>query len=172
MSRAAIRCVACVCFTEYKDLANKWLTFNEINILIHLDFNHDKSKSFLKLHHQMVAAAKAVQVAHDIDPEDVLATYKAFVYCADIMVRGYYPSYAWRQHHVDLAISPEDKENLMKGKADFLAFSYYGSLALTTHKDGEEKANGNFFNSVKNPYAKPAIGDGKWINVMALSMAI
>ena len=26
-----------VCFTEYKDLVDKWLTFNEINILLHFD---------------------------------------------------------------------------------------------------------------------------------------
>ena len=40
------------------------------------------------------------------DPKDVLANYKSFQdkfgYCADTMVRGYYPNYAkrlWKEYH-------------------------------------------------------------------------
>ena len=34
-----------VCFTEYKDLVNKWMTFNEINIIMPLnDTPKDKAK--------------------------------------------------------------------------------------------------------------------------------
>lgn len=170
-----------VCFTEYKDLVDKWLTFNEINILVHQDFGHNRQQAFEELHNQMVAAAKAVKAAHDIDPEikvgtmvagfccypytcdpeDVLTAYKAFQesfgYCADTMVRGYYPSYAsriWKENGIHLEITEEDRQELMEGKADFLAFSYYSSLAVTTHQDVSETAKGNFFGSVKNPYVK------------------
>ena len=128
-----------VCFTEYKDLVDKWLTFNEINILLHFDVKEGKQVAFEELHNQMVAAAKAVKVAHEIDknisvgcmiagfcsypytcdPEDVIANYKEFqnkfAYCADTMVRGYYPSYAkriWKENNVTLNISEEDKKDL------------------------------------------------------------
>ena len=126
-----------VCFTEYKDLVDKWLTFNEINILLHFDVKEGKQVAFEELHNQMVAAAKAVKVAHEIDknisvgcmiagfcsypytcdPKDVIANYKEFqnkfAYCADTMVRGYYPSYAkriWKENNVTLNISEEDKK--------------------------------------------------------------
>ena len=127
-----------VCFSEYKGLVDKWLTFNEINILLHFDGKEGKQFAFEELHNQMVAAAKAVKVAHEIDenisvgcmiagfcsypytcdPEDVIANYKEFqekfAYCADTMVRGYYPSYAkriWKQNNVSLEISEEDKKD-------------------------------------------------------------
>lgn len=83
------------------------------------------------------------------DPEDVLANYKQFqekfAYCADTMVRGYYPSYAkriWKQNNVTLDISEEDKKDLMEGKSDFLAYSYYMSNVVTTHKDAGEALDG------------------------------
>ena len=128
-----------VCFTEYKDLVDKWLTFNEINILLHFDVKEGKQVAFEELHNQMVAAAKAVKVAHEIDknisvgcmiagfcsypytcdPKDVIANYKEFqnkfAYCADTMVRGYYPSYAkriWKENNATLNISEEDKKDL------------------------------------------------------------
>ena len=56
-----------VCFSEYKGLVDKWLTFNEINILLHFDVKEGKQFAFEELHNQMVAAAKAVKVAHEID---------------------------------------------------------------------------------------------------------
>ncbi len=169
-----------VCFTEYKDLVNKWLTFNEVNILLHFDVKEGKQVAFTQLHNQMVAAAKAVQVAHEIDPnimvgtmvagvccypytcdpKDVLKSYEEFqdkfAYCADTMVRGYYPSYAkrmWKRDNVTLEISDEDKEDLMKGKADFLAFSYYMSTVVTTHNDVEVRSDAaGAQNAIKNPY--------------------
>ena len=128
----------------------------------------------------MVAAAKAVKVAHEIDknisvgcmiagfcsyphtcdPKDVIANYKEFqnkfAYCADTMVRGYYPSYAkriWKENNVTLNISEEDKKDLMEGKSDFLAYSYYMSNVVTTHKDeGEALGGAGTSANLKNPY--------------------
>ncbi len=170
-----------VCFTEYKDLVDKWLTFNEINILLHFEVKEGHQEGFTQLHNQMIAAAKAVQAAHEIDenikvgtmvagmciypytcdPNDVIASYKEFqnkfAYCADTMIRGYYPNYAsriWEEKGVDLNISEEDKKDLMEGKADFLAFSYYMSGVITTHEVDVDLSHAGGIGALKNPYLK------------------
>ncbi len=169
-----------VCFTEYHDLVNKWLTFNEINVLAVL-FGATDPQAYVEVHNQMVAAARSVQAAHEIDPrlrvgcmicgicsyaytcdpEDVLANYqhfqKSFAYFADTMVRGAYPSYAkriWREAGLELEASAQDEADLMAGRADILAFSYYSSATVTTHKDGFELVSGNLMGGPKNPYLK------------------
>ena len=145
-----------VCFTEYKDLVNKWMTFNEINIIMPRDDTPKEKaqRNLVYLHNQLVAAAKATIVAHEIDPnlkvgamicgnmsypltpdpEDAFAQYKNFqdffCYSADTQVRGEYPSFAkriWKEWDVELDITDEDKRILKVGKADFLGFSYYAS---------------------------------------------
>ncbi len=103
-----------------------WLTFNEINsLLLFKDFIPNMSKedianNYQSLHNQVVASARAVNRAHNIDPEykvgcmiagacsypltcnpeDVLKNQKkmqdSFYYCGDIMVRGEYPVFAKR----------------------------------------------------------------------------
>ncbi|MFO6299188.1 glycoside hydrolase family 1 protein [Rahnella selenatireducens] len=171
-----------VCFTEYKGLVNKWLTFNEINILLHFDVKEGKQVAYTELHNQMVASARATIVAHEIDPtikvgcmvagycsyaytcdpEDVIENYKIFQnlfgYCADTMVRGYYPSYApriWKDNGVSLVVSEQDKKDLLAGKSDFLAYSYYMSNVFTTHKDeGESLGGAGVQHSIVNPYLK------------------
>ncbi len=92
-SREAIDCYLRYCntiFERYKDLVKYWLTFNEINILLHgpaasyagggLRFKgidelnmsiQDKQYEqiqFQALHHQFVASALAVQLGHQINP--------------------------------------------------------------------------------------------------------
>lgn len=68
-----------VVFTEYKDLVKNWLTFNEINMLLHLPFmgaglyieegeNANQIK-YTAAHHQLVASALATKLAHEINPE-------------------------------------------------------------------------------------------------------
>lgn len=170
------------CFTEYKGLINKWLTFNEINILIMFRKMGGRQVSsqlyYEQLHNQLVASAKATIVAHEIDPEikvgcmiagfcsypltpdpnDVMENYKLFqenfCYCADAHMRGHYPSFAermWKEDGVTLNITEEDKKVMLEGKSDFLAFSYYMSATITTHRDGEDVA-GNVFGGARNPY--------------------
>lgn len=165
------------CFTEYRGLVDKWLTFNEINVIL----QWPEGCRLLELHNQLVAAARSVQVAHEIDPNisvgcmiagqctypftcnpaDVLASQQSmqegFFYCADTMVRGAYPHFAkriWKQMGWDYEISAEDTADLLAGKADFLAFSYYSSSTVTTHTDGVELTQGNLFWGPKNPYVK------------------
>ena len=78
-------------FEEYKGLVHYWLTFNEINfgtisygetislgilprdnVLKMVDSEEtteDLQRRFQALHHQFVASARAVRLAHEIDPE-------------------------------------------------------------------------------------------------------
>ena len=171
-----------VCFSEYKDLVNKWMTFNEINIIMPGDDTPKDiaQRNLIYLHHQLVAAAKATIVAHEMDanlkvgamicgnmaypltpdPKDAFARYKKFqdffCYSADTQVRGEYPSFAqrvWKEWDIDLNISVEDKAILKAGKADFLGFSYYASGVVTTHTtDENDITGGNVLGTVKNPY--------------------
>lgn len=174
-----------VLFHEYKDLVTYWLTFNEINSLLMVkEFMPNAPKEMLRenyqsLHNQFVASAKAVQRAHEInpnfkvgcmiagmcsypltcDPKDVLKTQKkmqdSFYYCGDVMVRGAYPAYAkrmWKEDGVNLSTEPEDTQELLKGKVDFFSFSYYSTSCVTTHENVEMDGAGNLSLGAKNPY--------------------
>lgn len=64
-------------FERYKNKVKYWLTFNEINMILHAPFNGggiiDKNVSQERLyqaaHHQLVASALAVKIGHEINPE-------------------------------------------------------------------------------------------------------
>ncbi len=66
--------------TAYKGLVNYWLTFNEINILIHSPFvggglifkegDNKKQLMYQAAHHQLVASSLVTKIAHDIDSEN------------------------------------------------------------------------------------------------------
>ena len=64
-----------VCFSEYKGLVDKWLTFNEINFCkdyTNLGITEALSrpdKVAQAVHHMLVAAAKTVIRGHEINPE-------------------------------------------------------------------------------------------------------
>ena len=175
-------------FEEYHDLVKYWITFNEINVILmmaQLVPNLPLAKlqgTYQTIHHQALASARAVDLAHQIDPqmkvgcmiashvaypytcdpEDVLNAQNkmmdVFYYCADIMVRGEYPYYAkkiWKEKNVSVAFEPEDEQVLKKGKTVFLAFSYYSSNTFTTHNDENlETSSGNFSRGAKNPYIR------------------
>ena len=174
-------------FTEYKGLVKYWLTFNEINnTLMALNMfgdgitDEDYQKRLTHLHYQFVASAKAVQIGHEIDPEnmigcmlsgviqyphtcdpeDVLYTAHSmeenFWYCGDVQCFGTYPPYAkrlWNTHHVDLDITEEDLAVIKAGTVDMFTYSYYMTNNVTTH-DTEEKVGGNYSAGIRNPYLK------------------
>lgn len=66
-------------FTRYNGKVKYWMTFNEINMLLHLPFigagivfedGEDKQQvKYQATHHQLVASAKAVKAAHAINPD-------------------------------------------------------------------------------------------------------
>lgn len=66
-------------FNRYKDKVKYWLTFNEINMLLHLPFmgagiiieeGEDETQvKYQAAHHELLASALATKVAHEINPE-------------------------------------------------------------------------------------------------------
>ncbi|MCX7950452.1 MAG: 6-phospho-beta-glucosidase [Clostridiales bacterium] len=66
-----------VLFTRYKGLVNYWITFNEINMILHLPFlaagllkeeDEDFEKvKYQAIHHELVASAIATKIAHETD---------------------------------------------------------------------------------------------------------
>ena len=191
-------------FSAYKGLVKYWLTFNEINILTmrfgHLisagrlpekdgyylmvggaeEISEEVQARFQALHHQFVASAKAVQIAHEMDPayqvgcmiassscypntpapDDVLAAQHAMqvgnYFCGDVMIRGAYPPFSKRyfeENGVQLKMEAGDLETLKKGSVDFYSLSYYASAVSTADKALLEQS-GNLLFGVPNPYLK------------------
>jgi 6-phospho-beta-glucosidase len=191
-------------FTEFKGLVKYWLTFNEINILTTPlgDFwaggmapgdetpfmlsLHGKSspesmqRRFQALHHQFVASAKAVKLAHEIDLENkVTAMITAMVsypytpnpadvlkvqqngqignyICGDVMIRGAYPSFADRyfaENGIEIEMAEGDEETLKEGAADFISFSYYASSCVSADEELAE-STGNLLFGIPNPHLK------------------
>ena len=169
-------------FNEYKGLVKYWLTFNEINNTINFlpDNASDEAyqEAYQHLHYQFVASARAVQIGHQIDPENKIGcmicgiTYypltsdpedilfnrskweKGIFYCGDVQCKGKYPTYAkrlWKEHNVKLDITEQDLEELKKGTVDMYTFSYYMSQAVTTHEI-DDAVSGNMSFGVRNPY--------------------
>jgi len=159
---------------EYKGLVTKWLTHNEINFgtISYGEFvtsgiipkrgyiimedpdatTEEINDRFQALHHEFVASAKVVQIAHEIDesiqvgcmvcgfayypisckPEDVAKAQRDMeiwnYYCMDVLCKGKYPYWAnryWEENNISLSILEEDLNILAKGTVDFVSFSYY-----------------------------------------------
>lgn len=185
-----------VLFEHYKGKVHYWITFNEINcgMLSVGNYNSlgilnagacsilqqtdDPQQRFQALHYQLVASAKAVQLAHRIDPENKVGGMLAYLssyaltcapedelkcqqtmqhqnfYCGDVMVRGSYPAFAkriWRRNGVKIEQNAADIDALQNGTVDFCGFSYYMSNCITTTAQ-KEVTNGNLVLGVKNPY--------------------
>ena len=201
-------------FERYKDKVHLWLTFNEINsgtmamgsVLSTgtikgysgpLPGAPDKPQErYQALHHQFVASAKVVKLAHEkypdfkmgnmcifaasyplsCNPADVLAN-QAFMrkmnwYCSDVHVRGAYPSYAkriWSDMGVEIKMEPGDTEILKDGKVDFYTFSYYMSSCIGSGEN--EVGKGNLIGGAPNPYLKAS--DWGWqIDPMGLHYSL
>lgn len=185
-------------FERYKGKVKYWLTFNEINgatgafggflsqgILNEgtTDFMNQvdiPQLRFQGLNHQFVASAKAVKLAHEIDPNyrvgcmqifattypltckpsDVIAAQqKNHVqnwFCGDVQVRGRYPAYMQRyfkEHDLHIDMQDGDLEILQQGCVDFYTFSYYMSSCATADPE-KNQAGGNLVGGVSNPYLK------------------
>lgn len=67
-------------FTRYKGLVKYWLTFNEINMILHapfmgagIAFEKGENKELIKYqaaHHELVASAIATKIAHEVNSEN------------------------------------------------------------------------------------------------------
>lgn len=132
---------------------------------------------FQTAHHQLVASGWATKVAKEIDsslkigcmaasaprypmtcaPDDVMESMlsqQELDYFIHVHCYGEYPYYAkrlWKQHHVVLDITKEDRE-LLKNTVDFVSFSYYSSKVVAADESKYEMANGNIMRGLRNPY--------------------
>ncbi len=71
----------------------------------------------------------------------------------DVQARGYYPAYARKRMErmgVFPRTEPEDAGILRDYPVDFISFSYYNSRCAAA--DSQETAEGNLFQSSRNPY--------------------
>ncbi|MBR6233024.1 MAG: 6-phospho-beta-glucosidase [Erysipelotrichaceae bacterium] len=181
-----------ILFTEYKGLVKYWLTFNEINMLLHMPFmgagilykegeNKDQV-NYTAANHELIASAKAVKMAHEIDPDNkvgcMLAAGQYYPYSCnpddvweafnmdrdnyfftDVQARGAYPVWAFKRMEelgVSIDLSEEDKKALKEGCVDFISFSYYCSRCISTDEEVlKNHSRGNaVFKAVVNPYLK------------------
>ncbi len=187
-----------VVFERYKDKVKYWLTFNEINsgtmpagCVLSLGCVKDyegtmfgiednKQIRYQAIHHQLIASALTVKLAHDkypnfkvgcmniyattypytCNPKDILKAQKeneiTNYMLADVQVRGYYPSYSnrfFKENNIKIKKEKDDDQILLDGKVDFYTFSYYMSTCASA--DGsKERSAGNVTGGVKNPYLK------------------
>ncbi len=179
-----------VLFTRYKEDVTYWLTFNEINMILHAPFlgaglcfeeGEDEMRiKYQAAHHELVASALAVKLAHEINdankvgcmfaagsvypyscrPTDVweaLKTSQENYFFVDVQAHGYYPAYAVRRlqaQGIYPLMEKEDPHILRQYPVDFISFSYYNSRCIASQDSVQEEAEGNLFRSVKNPYLK------------------
>ncbi len=183
-------------FERYKNKVKYWLTFNEINfgtmpmgnleVLGILNQEEEEVANpldnmqlrFQALHHVFLASAKAVKIAHEINPSFKVGCMIAHItmypltsrpedllfqqeldhiindFCADVQVRGEYPYYIFnyfKKNNIEITFGQEDENILKEGCVDFYSFSYYMSNCVTT-EEGHETTMGNLLGGVKNPY--------------------
>ena len=175
-------------FTHFKSKVHYWITFNEINMILHMPYmaagltfqeGEDRERvCYCAAHHELIASAKAVVLAHTIDPdnkigcmlaagnmypysckpEDVMEAMekdRENYYFADVQVRGTYPKYALKQlerKQITLPMEDGDDQILKGGCVDFVSFSYYNSGVASSDPKLQASAKGNVFPSIENPY--------------------
>lgn len=179
-----------VLFKRYPKVKH-WITFNEINASVFSTFKgvgllnerseHFEQDCFRAVHHQFVASALAVQLAHKLipgsqvgcmiarfttypatsKPEDVMKMvhddqYRNFFF-SDVQARGYYPSYMERyftERNIEVIFEQEDEDILRNGTVDFVSLSYYMSLISSSDPEHLEQTSGNLVGGFKNPHLK------------------
>ena len=130
-------------------------------------------------HYMMVAGAIATKLCHEIIPDAIMGAmlggHKIYAYSCDpkdqllaqfenekqfyfidTMMNGEYPYFAkrmWRQYDISLDITEEDLQLLRENTCDYLSFSYYQSMAVSSD-DTKKLAAGNMSSSAANPYLK------------------
>lgn len=179
---------------RYRDKVNYWITFNEINCLqvpfgimtaggMYMSIDDQRNTEQLRyqaLHHQFLASAKVVKLAHEInpqnqvgcmiasmldypltpDPQDVRKTQYLMqirnYFASDVMVRGYYPKYMnrfFQENNIKIKFQSVDKVILKKGTVDFYACSYYMTNCISTNK-GVKTTSANLIDGIANPHLK------------------
>ncbi len=150
------------------------------------------------LHHQFMASSLAVKKAHELDknlrvgcmiiygtsysydcnPANQWANLEESRmfnnFCADVQVRGEYPSYikkVFKAENIKLDIQPGDLELIRDYPVDYIGFSYYMSAVRAADLGNLEKTNGNLLSAIKNPFLKAS--DWGWeIDPTGLKIAL
>ncbi|MFA9492762.1 glycoside hydrolase family 1 protein [Streptococcus sp. E17BB] len=100
-------------FTRYKDKVKYWLTFNEVNSVLHAPFMSggiatpveelSKQDLYQAVHHELVASALATKVGHEINPDFKIG-------CMVIAM----PTYGMTSHPLDqLAVREFNNQNYL-----------------------------------------------------------
>ena len=149
------------------------------------DPNNTQQLRFQAMHHQFVASALTVQALHEIDPaakagcmiasmlqypltahpQDQLLALQhnqmSYLFAADVMLRGYYPSYSkryFREHEITIRQEAGDESILKSGCVDFFSCSSYMTNCISTPENaaslGIGSTAGNLIEGLKNPYLK------------------
>lgn len=178
-----------VIFERYHRKVKYWLTFNEINSILSQPFMSGgiftrkeeltPSDLYQAIHHELVASAAAVKLAHErmpgamigcmslglpsypitSKPDDVIANMKQDwknLYFLDVQARGKYPRYMDRyfaENQVSIKMEPEDEE-ILTHTVDFISFSYYMSTCGAANPEEYAGSTGNLIAGVGNPYLK------------------
>ncbi len=120
--------LATVIFTRYKGLVKYWLTFNEINMILHMPFmgaglvfeegENKMEAEYVAAHNELVASAWATKIGHEIDPDIMIGCMLA--------AGSYYP-YSCRPGDVRAA-QVEAQNNFFF--VDVQSRGYYPAYAL------------------------------------------
>lgn len=178
-------------FNYFKGRVHYWLTFNEINMLTDAwgavfgggmleKKGNTPQNRYQALHNQLVASAKVVKLAHQIDsenkmgcmlayhcgypytckPEDIMLAEKYDqihnLIAGDVHVRGRYPGFALRyfaENNIEIQMDDSDLKTLTEGTVDFVSLSYYSSTCVGSEED-KAKDKGNGTTGLMNPYLK------------------
>ncbi len=182
-----------ILFERYGQKAKYWITFNEINMLLHMPFigagiyfeegEDEEQVKYQAAHHELVASAKAVTLAHELMPGAMVGCmlaagnfypyssnpadiYKAMecdrdnYFFIDVQARGAYPVWAKKRMEragVTLQMAADDEAVLAAGTVDYISFSYYCSRCMSADPEiiANHSRGGNaVISAVVNPYLK------------------
>lgn len=116
-----------VIFNRYKGLVKYWLTFNEINMILHAPFmgaglhfeagENEEQVKYQAAHHELISSAIATKIAHEVDPENKVGC---------MLAAGEYYSYTCKPEDVWAAIQ-SNRENMyfidVQSRGEYPAFA-------------------------------------------------
>ncbi|SMC19518.1 6-phospho-beta-glucosidase [Clostridium acidisoli DSM 12555] len=142
------------------------------------DGENEEQVCYQAAHHQFIASAKAVKLGHEINPDFKIGcmilyplTYaetcnpkdvqtanetmnKHYLF-TDIQVRGYYPNNMkcyFERNNINIKIENGDDKILRDGTVDYIGFSYYMSLVVSSKPSEDTSTAGNMLGGIRNPY--------------------
>lgn len=194
------------CFERYKGKVKYWMTFNEINnqaacetahhllqegaVLTTDDNPQNQYMMYQSGVNELIASARAVQIGHEIDPNNMIGCMIGFVpvypatckpqdmmeYTAanhrkywflDVHANGKIPGNVekfWERQGYKIEISDEEREELKRGTVDYIAFSYYMSMT-TAWREGNEHydfSEGDINRNGSDVVANPYLKTSDW----------